>query len=534
MKNLKISLAVLVVAAAASPAVFATAYYLSDCEEGASSACVPGNDSNAGTSPNAPWRTTAKIQGLFKSLKPGDSLLFARGASFVNAGMKLQHASASAGSPMLFADYKPAWSVGPGAKPILNETRDGAAVFAIGGLFNGVPSQGFTLRNLDLRGGPLAARGLFLRDGVGHVMIENLSISGFNLGIHSSGPTSHLKLLNSTIRDNGGQGFLGGGVDLLIEGNTFDNNGFGKAIFNHNVYITSGERMTLRGNTLTRSTVVDGKCQGVSLVVHGTTAGLVIENNLVEETAAANTCYGIAVDPGSDRAESFRGTIIRGNRVINVGGLGIGVASCPDCLIENNLIVKNVPGGMIGIAVPDRNRGIEDTPDDSVTVRNNSIFIGHPTEGSVGIRVGTEGANHVVVSNLVQFGPAASIRTSCFSIKGLSPAAFRNFDNNLCHFTGVIGKWESNHPTLASWQAAGLDLSSKLNNPMIATPNGPAYSMLPQTGSPAINAGNATLSSPRDMLGKPRGALPDMGAYESAGGPIDKLPPAAPSSMTLQ
>ena len=68
MKNLMIRLAVLAVAAAASPAVFATAYYLSDCEVGASNACVPGNDDNAGTSPSAPWRTTAKIQGLFKSL----------------------------------------------------------------------------------------------------------------------------------------------------------------------------------------------------------------------------------------------------------------------------------------------------------------------------------------------------------------------------------------------------------------------------------------------------------------------------------
>lgn len=534
MKNLKISLAVLVVAAAASPAAFATAYYLSDCQEGASSACVPGNDNNSGTSPSAPWRTTAKIQGLFKSLKPGDSLLFARGASFTDAGMKLQHATASAAIPMLFADYKPEWSAGAGAKPILTDTRDGTTVFMIGGLFSGVPSQGFTVRNLDLRGGPKALRGVWLRDGVGHVTIDNLTISGFDLGIHSSGPSSHFKVLNSTIKDNGGQGFLGGGVDLLIEGNTFDNNGFSRAVFNHNVYLSEGERMTVRGNTLTRSTIVDGKCQGVSLVVHGTSTGLVIENNLIEETASAPTCYGIAVDPGYAKSESFRGTIIRGNRVINVGGLGIGATSCPECLIENNLIVKTVPGGMIGIAVPNRDRAADDMPDDSAVVRNNSIFIDHPTEGSVGIRVGIEGANHVVVSNLVQFGKAASIRTSCFNTKGLTSAAFRNFDNNLCNFTGIVGKWESSHPTLASWQATGLDISSKLSNPMIATPTGPAYSMLPQMGSPAINGGNAKLSSPKDMLGKPRGALPDVGAYESAGGPVDKLAPAAPASVKVQ
>ena len=67
MKNLIINLGLMAAAASVSTAASATVYYVSDCQSGAASGCVAGNDSNNGTSAATPWRTSSKLQSAFNA-----------------------------------------------------------------------------------------------------------------------------------------------------------------------------------------------------------------------------------------------------------------------------------------------------------------------------------------------------------------------------------------------------------------------------------------------------------------------------------
>ena len=68
-----------------------------------------------------------------------------------------------------------------------------------------------------------------------------MDISGFEIGVHNAGANTanpgadqqnqYMTLSNCTIMDCSAQGFLGGGDELLIENNYFENNGFGLARF---------------------------------------------------------------------------------------------------------------------------------------------------------------------------------------------------------------------------------------------------------------------------------------------------------------
>ena len=138
------------------------------------------------------------------------------------------------------------------------------------------------------------------------------------------------------------------------------------------------------GNELYRSAIVDGECAGVSFVVHGEHDGLLIEGNLVREDlgAAGGGCWGIAVDTGYGEAELFRNVTIRGNRVINVGNVAIGLNACENCLVENNVVVHEQSFGTRGIAAPNRDRDAADLAMTGVTIRNNSIFIGADAGGT--------------------------------------------------------------------------------------------------------------------------------------------------------
>jgi parallel beta-helix repeat protein len=79
----------------------ATDYYISST----------GNDSNNGLSSSTPWKTIAKVNSSFSSLKPGDRILFNRGNTFY--GTLVVTASGSAGNPITIGAY------GTGETPII-------------------------------------------------------------------------------------------------------------------------------------------------------------------------------------------------------------------------------------------------------------------------------------------------------------------------------------------------------------------------------------------------------------------------------
>lgn len=491
-------------------------HYVSDCQAGADDDCVAGDDSNAGTSPSKPWRTLAQANAAFASFAAGDRILFARGGSFSGDEHEWTNASCKVAEPCVLADYDPPWASGDEGRPILSSagTR----------FFHFVAGSGYEMRNLELRGlGDGTTWAIIVEAGIDGLVVDNLVIQNFAIGFYGGHPApSHVTFSNSRVLHNRTFGWFGGANQSLIEDNYFEDNGT-EAIFDHNIYFSYATDTVIRGNELYKSDMGGtGQCRGTSLVVHGQSQRITVEGNYVHEDvgAAEGGCWGIALVPGYSSAEDFSGSIIRGNRVVNVGNLAIGASSCPDCVIENNVIVQEQAYGADGIRVPTAPRDPEDVADDHATVRNNSIYMNPGPGGSKGIVVGKEGGAHVVVGNIVSYTGSSS-DFFCFELS-LPPDSYEAVDNNICSFSGR-GYWEySTFSTLAEWQAAtSLDQASSVADPLFVHASAPDYDLSIAEGSPAIDAGHATLSSKTDFDGHPRDAKPDIGAFEYGSSPPD-------------
>ena len=109
--------------------------------------------------------------------------------------------------------------------------------------------------------------------------------------------------------------------------------------------------------------------------------------------------------------------VIRRNQIFNVGGNGITVGNCKDCIVENNVVY----GGTQGIQYPDpgnRCRSAPHTaamaeytcsgnlPDSGGIVRNNTVFNGGPVTVNM---VAGAGGGWVAVNNAV-CGPGAAMK----------------------------------------------------------------------------------------------------------------------------
>ena len=311
--------------------------------------------------------------------------------------------------------------------------------------------------------------------------------------------------------------------DSQILNTMFEGNG-DASVFDHNIYLSGsngGETRGIRiiGNRLYRSAQGGtGRCGGVSLVVHGEHRDLLVEANEVWEDlgTADPTCWGIAIDPGYSSPEAFYDVVVRGNIVRNVGNLAIGMASVVNGLIENNVIIQENSFGFRAIAAPNRSAAPDDLVLDQITVRNNSIWIvdapGHA------IALGGSGANHVVVSNAIQYR-GSDPRFSCFGFD-LPLPAYLAIDNNVCDFALAPGaEWSFGHGTspdpLSAWRLSGFGAASQNTDPGYVDAAG--GNLNPTAGSPLIDQGQLVLSSPIDHTGAVRDAFPDVGAYEALG-----------------
>jgi hypothetical protein len=341
--------------------------------------------------------------------------------------------------------------------------------------------EGFVFQNLELRSlsRGKAGNGFFFYNDVDDVLVCGATIDGFAIGVHaagsnppgpgSDGKNARIVLRNSRVTNNGGQGWLGGCDGCGVEHTSFENNGFEQPVLNHSIYFAgaSANGMFALHNDLYRSAMAGGKCRGAPLVVHGTLSSLRVEGNTVREDVGAADlgCWGIAIDSGyDDREEGFHDVTIRGNDVVNVGNVGIGLNACKGCRIEDNLVVQEQPFESALIVVPNRQRGDPDLALDGVVVSNNTLIARTPA-AVTGIAVGGEGARHVVSNNtLLALGPG---RVTCFEYD-LPHARYAARDGNVCH--GSAGAaWTAQFRALAAWQrASGADQASSMENPRLS------------------------------------------------------------------
>ncbi|MBV1889342.1 MAG: right-handed parallel beta-helix repeat-containing protein [Proteobacteria bacterium] len=399
MKNLKLFLT-LCLLMLASTSLYAQDYYV----------CDTGNDNNDGKSEATPFKTYEKGLSQFNQLLGGESVLFCRGGVFASeVNRHLYNPKCSESALCTIGAYG---DVSKERPTLFVKNVTAALYFTEGGDPN--KDGGYYVKDLILMSDESSATGVKILNDVDDLTLDNLHIQGFTIGVHSvasvgalsgdlNGMNDRLVLKNSIIIDNPGQGWLGGCVDCLIENNQFTNNGFGKAVFNHNIYLSGNETyvtdgLTIRGNTLYQSTLIDGKCQGVSLVGHGVMKNVLIENNMIKEDEGAATghCWGIAIDTGYSKEESFYGLTIRNNTVLNVGGLAIGCNSCVDATIEGNTIID--PAGTLHDAIRVPNREEDTVKSKNVKISNNKIYLNEGKDS--GIVIGGENVFSVAGNEL--------------------------------------------------------------------------------------------------------------------------------------
>lgn len=386
--------------------------------------CDSGDDANDGKSEAQPFKTHTKAISTFNKMFAGGSVLYCRGGKFYSDTFsRIANTKCGPSKVCTIADYgSPELP-----KPIIYGVGKTPFNFQNGG--DSKRDGGYIIKNLDLIAMEKTGSGIMLYNDVDDIVMDNLHIEGFNVGVYSAGANNassgnqandRVVLKNSTIINNKKQGWLGGCNDCLIENNHFENNG-NLAVFDHNIYLDSpikkqtfyNQGITVRGNTLTKSNMVDGKCSGVSLVAHGILKDLVIENNLIKEEAGKVTehCWGIGIDPGNSLEESFIGVRITNNKLINVGNTGIGCASCVNVLISNNTIIDEGNVLRSGIAVPNK-KSEDSVKSNNVVIENNKIILNH----DLGFGISLGGSKPYVVRNNDISTNQTKSRSSCFSL----------------------------------------------------------------------------------------------------------------------
>jgi len=374
--------------------------YFSDCQTGAAVGCVPGNDANPGTEA-APKRTLAGVS--VNALPAGAQLLFKRGGAW-NFSTQVRNLNATATNPIVFADY------GTGAAPLLRTPSGTAIAFneAWSDRENAPVDGGYTLRNLKLDGLGSGQWGVLLADGLRAVTIENVEITGFAIGIHSI-QVDGLTVRNSNIHGNREHGMLGGGDNMLLEGNLVAGNNMDGGSFEHGFYLSHGTNVTVRNNHFLRNSAPGGVCNGGNFTLHGQLDNWLIEGNTIEQDAALGGCYGMSITTGYSTAEWFRRFTVRGNKVINAGNCGICVGSAPGIVVENNIIRKDEAISHAAIQIPTGTPAAGDDPQTGAIVRNNTACYPNPAPGQVVAQMtgGTSTGNAVITGAAATTGVCA-------------------------------------------------------------------------------------------------------------------------------
>jgi hypothetical protein len=274
---------------------------------------------------------------------------------------------------------------------------------------------GYVFRNLRLDGAGTGTWGFFLHDLVRNVTLDTVEISGFDIAVHShydtyavAGP-NYLTITNSNLHHNRKHAMLGGADNMVLSRNTVAYNNMDGGTFEHGFYLSKGRNVRVSGNHFLRNSAPNGVCNGGNLTVHGQLDGWLIEDNRIEQDAAAVGCYGLSITTGYSTPEWFRNFVVRGNTVINVGLCAICAGSAPNIVVESNTIINRQTSMQNGIQIPTGTPGAGDDADRSPVVRNNTLCFANPD--SVGVVANVAGA--VVSNNSVMTGSTALASSSC-------------------------------------------------------------------------------------------------------------------------
>lgn len=487
-------------------------YYFSDCQAGAQTGCVPGDNANPGTSPAAPKRN---LDGFsINTLPAGAHIVFARGGAWTNQWFVVNNYNATTQAPLVFGSYAPSW--GGTARPIIRIDQARPALFEFGRYNDTFDDGGYIVRNLVIDGaGDPNSWGFWLRDRLHDLTIENVEITGFAIGINAQSETgdgiNRLIMRGSNIHHNSAMGFLGDIHNSLLENNLFRENNFSGSGFNHAIYFGGqGTNTVVRNNQFQNNSIVNGTCTGGNVTVHGVWDNLLLEGNTISQVTSSGGCYGFSLNPGYASAESMTNFVVRGNTIVNLGNCAVCASGTPGLVVENNLVVQTNAQYHAAIIIGQGDLSPDDTADGGAIVRNNTVYMSNTTAGA-GIRVNDAGSEVQVVSNLVYLAVGVSDNTACFQHG--APSNYTAFDYNLC-YRASSGPWSDLYATLAAAQSAGMDTHSRTADPgFTMLPTATSWSCQLAAGSPAVDAGHPTMSS-STAFGYGARTVADIGACE--------------------
>ncbi len=550
-----------------------TIYYFCDCQGGAQSGCVAGNDANAGTSPSAPKQSWSAAIAAFNAMNAGDTVALCKGgawaaaanASLASCSYAVLNARCAAGTSLTdpantstcdLRDYAPPW--GGTAKPLV--TANGALSFLSrqSATTNGVRILNLTFRGTN--GGPRSGvipeqRGILIgacgpTTGVtdSSWLFCNDTYDHLRLGIQGPqyGTASNFLVRGNTFTMNDLDGVLGvgNGANNSIDANVFDNNGgymTSYAYGAHSLYLTPlsstgfglATNTSVVNNQFLRSAAASttpGTCATPPLVSHGQFTTLNLENNLVDMGPSAGAgCWGISFNAANSDNSTYRGMTVRRNAVLNVTGEGITIGQAPGAIIENN-VVRMLPTTTWnhGIVSPfGAARAGKDAVQNNTTIRNNTIYM-TGSGAANGIVTGAEGTGHVVANNAIYSTTGRCIWTTlgrCSVTTTQQCDVDRDVDaqgvplplcpsGETCVEDGAAYTAVTNNSCYGgATQSDNVPPAANqlTTNPLF--PNAPT-DFTPAAGSPLVGAGNPAYAPSTDFVLKTRPNPPSIGAYE--------------------
>lgn len=344
------------------------------------------DDSNDGMSMDKPFKTASKAFSISSTMNAWEQVLFCKGGIFdVTSNLRATSNKCDKNNPCIIWDY----DNGDGSieKPLLKVSW--TWIRLVNFEDPGTPDyeEWYIIRNLSLLWN-WDWVGIFFYNRINHVLVDNLTIKNFWIWIQiawsnqdsewNTYKSDSIDIKNTIIKDNWWQWILWWATNLNITNSCFANNWFDRAVFNHNIYISSWSWVNIKDNILYQSALYNWEwCAWVSLVSHWKIDNYTIENNLVyeDQTTAKQWCWGIAVDPAYGTEESFTNLTIKNNTVMNVWNLSIGTASAIGASITwNNIYYNNTTFSAQGIWAPNRTIWLWDALTKDITIQDNNIY----------------------------------------------------------------------------------------------------------------------------------------------------------------